>query len=403
MRASMVVVTITFGMAQAASPTIKTLYSFMGSAGNDGASPAAPLAIGNRGVLYGTTVNGGALDLGTVFALTPPTSPGAPWTESVLLSFAGFNFGAEPRAGLLIGPYRALYGTVYGGDHSAVFSLEPPASPSGAWIETMLLNFSGGDGGGGPMGGLVSKDGVLYGTTSYGSNTRTAFSLTPPPAPGGVWSETVLQGLGSPYAGLVMDPRGALYGTANGDEGTPFGTVFSLTPPAVPGGPWRYAGLYTFSGLADGGTPSLGPLVVGSGGVLYGTTVAYGQYQSGTIFSLTPPASQGGAWTEAVLYSFNFVSGTQPTGGLLLDEKSGVLYGTTSEDGGEEGQGTVFELAPPKVPGGGWQYRVLYRFTGGANGANPGAGLVTSGGGILYGTTQSGGAFGYGTVFAMTL
>jgi hypothetical protein len=79
----------------------------------------------------------------------------------------------------------------------------------------------------------------------------------------------------------------------------------------------------------------------------------------------------------------------------------GTLYGTTA-DGGDAWAGTVFELVPPLAPGGPWGHRVLYSFTGGADGAQPAGGLIVGQGGRLYGTTAFGGAAGNGTAFELT-
>ncbi len=217
---------------------------------------------------------------------------------------------------MVIGNGGVLYGaTETGGMNSClegcgtVFSVSPPASPGGAWTEAVLYSFEGATDGFGPNGVVISKSGVLYGTTS-GGGTGTAC-----------------------YGGC--------------------GTVFSLTPPASPGGLWSKAVLHNFGGR-DGQYPSA-PVVIGSHGVLYGTTELGGSptcaaYECGTVFSLTPPAALGSEWTEAVLYSFTGgKTGGQPLAGVVIT-KSGVLYGTTEYGGNAyyciEGCGTVFALKP---------------------------------------------------------
>jgi len=102
--------------------------------------------------------------------------------------------------------------------------------------------------------------------------------------------------------------------------------------------------LYSFTSQSDGSNPVAG-VVIGSGGVLYGTTAAGGTSNAGTVFSLTPPASPGGAWTENVLHSFTGgIDGADPVAALVIG-KNGVLYGTTSS-GGASNAGTVFALKP---------------------------------------------------------
>jgi uncharacterized repeat protein (TIGR03803 family) len=163
--------------------------------------------------------------------------------------------------------------------------------------------------------------------------------------------------------------------------------------------------LYSFVGGSDGSGPMAG-LIVDRSGVLYGTT-RYGGGSGctsnegcGTVFSLTPPTVAGGVWSEAVLHSFlSGADGASPMAGLLAG-KSGVLYGTT-ESGGASNAGTVFELTPPATPGGAWTENILYSFSGGIDGSQPVAALIAESG-TLYGTTEAGGAAGLGTVFALT-
>jgi uncharacterized repeat protein (TIGR03803 family) len=123
---------------------------------------------------------------------------------------------------------------------------------------------------------------------------------------------------------------------------------------------------------------------------------------------LTPPVSPGGTWTADTLYSFG--ADIEPFGGVVVGI-GGVLYGTTSDGGTGAcfdefgmniGCGTVYSLTPPASPGGAWTYTVLYSFSGASDGDAPFAGLVIGPHGELYGTTSSGGTFGYGTVFALT-
>lgn len=418
--------------AQEAKPRLTTLYPF--AAGSNGGGPDAGVALGSGGVLYGTTFNGGTdacySGCGTVFSLTPPGSPGGAWTESVLYSFEGYSDGdgTNPLAGVVIGGGGVLYGTTqyeYGGNTSApcgsagcgtVFSLTPPASP-GSWSETVLHTFtgSGGDGANPSAGVVIDKRGVLYGTTEFGgtSNAGTVFSLTPPASPGGRWTEEVLVtfagGNGAnPLAGVVIGKGGVLYGTTNNGGTSGYGTVFSLTPPASQG-PWAETVLHEFAGgsVGDGANPGAG-VVIGSDGVLYATTRSGGTSGYGTVFSLTPPASQGSAWTETTLYSFagSPSDGATPLAGVVIGS-GGVLYGTTVNGGtvhpycGIPGCGVAFQLIPPSTPGGVWTESVLHDFTSGSDGEYP-HGVMIDKGGVLYGTTDGdGGASSWGTVFRL--
>jgi len=334
--------------------TEAVLYNFSG--GSDGANPSASVVIGSGGVLYGTTFYGGQ-GFGTVFSLTPPASPGGVWTEAVLHSFTDGTDGLNPLAGVTIGKGGALYGTTYNANN--VFKLSPPASPGGKWHSTVLYTFPctvTSCAGGGPTGIVIGKGGVLYSTTVYGGSCS-------------------------------FSPIGC-------------GTVFSLTPPATAGGAWTESTLYNFTGAADGESPQ--SVAIGSGGVLYGAAEFGGS--EGTVFSLTPPASPGGAWTEATLHNFTGgTDGAAPAKGVVIGQ-GGVLYGTTIAGGngspGVRGYGTVYSLTPPASPGGAWTETILSTFNG-RNGSNPNAGVVIGPGGALYGVTGYGGASGAGTVFAL--
>jgi hypothetical protein len=262
------------------------------------------------------------------------------------------------------------------------------AGPTGAQTFTYLYTFDPVNYANGayPNGNLaIDRNGVLYGTTQMGGvysqcpggadeGCGTVYSLTPPAAPGGPWTEAVLWSFGGTPtdaynpSGVTVDRSGVLYGIAGGGE-FGYGTVFSLTPPGSPGGAWTEAVLYRFPGAPDARNPNQG-LVIGAGGVLLGTsdeggTEACGTYGCGTVFSLAPPASPGGDWTETVLWSFGGTGdGTDPQAGVAIGA-GGVFYGVTPY-GGTGGSGTAFSLAPPEAAGGAWTETVLYNFPAGA-------------------------------------
>jgi uncharacterized repeat protein (TIGR03803 family) len=195
----------------------------------------------------------------------------------------------------------------------------------------------------------------------------------------------------SPQAALIADSSGALYGTtpwggltADGYWG---GTVFKLTPPSAPGSPWTEDVLYKFQGgtLNNDGANPYCTLVFDSAGNLYGTTEHGGQDESGTIFQLVPPAAPGGAWTENIIYSgFNGYY----FAGLVIDA-AGNLYGATFN-------GEIFQLVPPAAPGGAWTYNVLAEV-----GEYMLSGLIMDAKGNLYGTTQQSGHYNAGLVFGL--
>jgi uncharacterized repeat protein (TIGR03803 family) len=274
-----------------------------------------------------------------------------------------------------------------------------------------------------PAAGLIQDAGNLYGTTVVGGayGYGTVFKLAPPAKSGGTWTETVLYSFtggtdgANPWAGLVQDAQGNLYGTAYAggnnlgycDDGG-CGTVFKLAPPAQSGDTWTVTVLYNFTGSPDdGANPYTGSLVQDAQGNLYGTTLLGGntacESGCGTVFTLAPPAQSGGAWAETVLHSFcsesNCTDGEIPDAGLVLTGNN--LYGTTSEGGdiacfSPYGCGTVFELAPPTQSGDAWTETVLHSFSG-IDGDGP-SGLVQDTKGNLYGTTNAGGGRGKGIV-----
>ena len=322
-----------------------TLWGFGGE--NDGSSPSAGLVFDGKGALYGTTAFGGYYRSGTVFKLTPS---GSGYSESILHSFWGGSDGANPHAGLIFDDKGALYGTTSGGYNGSgtVFKLTPSGS---GYSESILYSFSGGSDGANPYAGLIFDDkGALYGTTSAGGHkgSGTVFKLTPS---GSAYSESTLYRFqggndgANPYAGLIFDEKGALYGTTAGGGSNGFGTVFNLTP--FGSSEYGETVLLSFGGRNGGAHPDAG-LIFNKKGELYGTTSRGGRYGFGTAFKLTTSGSgysQG--YSERVLHNFNFNNGAWPEAGLTFGT-TGTLYGTTSRGGkhGYDSLGTVFELAP---------------------------------------------------------
>jgi uncharacterized repeat protein (TIGR03803 family) len=260
----------------------------------------------------------------------------------------------------------------------------------------------------GPYAGVVfDGQGNLYGTAIAGGayDAGVVYELTPNSH--GKWSETVLYSFcpggwpcsdgTNPNGGVILDQSGNLYGaTWEGGTGVPaLGTIFELSRGS---GGWTHTVLYNFcslSGCEDGGDPK-SSLVMDSAGSLYGT--------AGDVVELSP-GSDG--WTEKVLYKFCSKSGCSdgydPYAGVILDA-TGNLYGTT-EGGGNSactgGCGTVYQIR--HMPDGGWKENVLHRFYAFyGDGVFPEVGaLAFDGSGSLYGTTGGGGSTGYGTVFKL--
>ena len=210
-----------------------------------------------------------------------------------------------------------------------------------------------------------------------------------------------------PYAGLIFDARGNLYGTTYKGGQFNAGTVFKLTSRTK--GRWTESVLYSFRGGNDGQNP-LGSLTFGADGNLYGTTPVGGgtgcmfnqTVGCGIIFRLTP--SHDGTWKEAVLYRFKGgKDGSIPISSLIFDSAAN-LYGTAQSGGDLNceppfGCGVVFKLTPAN---GEWKETVLHVFAGDAGGENPDAGVIFDNAANLYGTTEFGGINGSGVVFQLT-
>jgi len=379
----------------AAAQTEQVLYTFE----NDGAHPQDSLIVDASGNLYGTTQSGGAHGGGTAFELTARTGGG--YNITVLHSFGGAGDGYGPYAGLVSDAAGNLYGTTIDGgnaygNNGVVFEL----IRADGWQEKVLHNFTSGPlDGANPWARLIfDTAGNLYGTTADGgTNGRgTAFELTPNRAGG--WGEKILHSFDAsetdgyePLAGLIFDRFGKLYGTTFLGGSTNYGTAFRLTP--GPGGHWTETILHSFQNDGVDGHFVYGALIFDRFGNLYGASNAGGAGNVGTVFELSPTA--GAVWNETILHDFSILTtdGNNSYASLILDE-SGNLYGTTA-GGGVYNGGTAFELTP--VAGGGWNETILHSFNGTpGDGADPEAALVFDTVGNLFGTTVNGGD---GTIF----
>ena len=326
---------------------------------------------------------------------------GSAWaaTEEVLYSFKGGTDGVNPSTDLVADRQGNLYGaTTEGGQYGwgTVFQLTPPSAPGGVWTESVLYSFQAGDDGAGPYAGLImDQAGNLYGTTLGGGPDLdgTVFQLTP--SAGSVWTETVIHrftGLDGEYpvSRLIFDSAGNLYGTTVFGGQFSNGTIFQLTPV---GGAWTETVLYSFTGRDDGLDPEAG-LILDRRGALYGTTMA------GTVFKLTPPGGGHATWSLKVLYAFGGGSDRGAlSAGALLATHTAALYGTQQYGGSQANAGTVFQLTSQA---GVWIETAIHKFKGGSDGAYPFGGVIADRAGNLYGTTNAGGAAGAGTVFGLS-
>lgn len=376
----------------------------------DGANPAAGL-VWFGGLLYGTTVNGGAQGVGTVFDLAPDAS-----AFNTIRSFANAPDAANPQGGL-VDAGGSIYGcTPVGGNNGVGAIFLGQTNGNFSILRSMAVvsaDNATNAGGASPNAPLVLAGGMFYGTTAAGGAAAagTVFALS---TNGSVFS--VLHDFSAPdtvagtntdgalpAAGLILGGD-TLYGTAadGGAGGT--GVIFSVNTNGS-----GFTTLHSFASLnpvagtnLEGAFPA--SALVLSNGTLFGTAMAGGTGGQGTIFSV---GTNGQGF--AVLHHF---SATDPLAGTNLDGASPgaalvlsgrYLYGVAAA-GGFGGSGTVFEADTN-----GLSFQALHAFTAldavsGTNGdgAFPVAGLLPVGN-ALYGTTFSGGLGGAGTVFQVTI
>jgi uncharacterized repeat protein (TIGR03803 family) len=364
---------------------------FLAGFNENGAAPTASV-IAYNGMLYGTTSEGGVrckpLGCGLVFSVDPSSG-----TMTTLYRFhGGTSDGYKPMSELtqVDGTFYGV--TVDGGGGTACADgcgILYSVTPSGQYA--ILHKFYGKHDGHNPQGGLISLNGLLYGTTTTdangGNGTVYSFDLA-------TNIEKIVYRFGTSESGAaplatMIAYNGLLYGTtsqgglhsSDGCEPGGCGTVFSVDPIAG-----TASNVYEFKGGNDGGYP-VGPLAI-QGSQLYGTTMWGGgrctEDTCGTVFTLTPSGS------EQILERFNGSNGRYPMSGLTVTGSQ--LYGTTFA-GGRYADGLVFVLTH--------KTHDFFDFDVITNGEGPQATMLFDGG-VLYGTTTGGtGNGGHGTVYGL--
>ncbi len=257
------------------SGTFAVLHSFVGGS-SDGAAPQSGLIRDKNGNLYGTTVYGGSSNFGVVFRVATNGR------FTVLHSFAGSDGGYPQHGSLLMDTKGNLYGTNQQGGAAGNCGVVYKLSKSGTL--TVLHSFAGGttDGCGAVGTPAMDRLGSLYGTTFEGGASNEGI----------VWkvskrgTETVLHSFaggttdgGHPYAGVIRDAKGNLYGDTFEGGATGVGTVYELSKGTL-------TLLHSFAG-SDGAYP-VGGVIRDAQGNLYGTTYQGGSSASGTVWKLTP-------------------------------------------------------------------------------------------------------------------
>lgn len=383
--------------ATSSAQTFKTLHNFCSTTNTvgaclDGEDPSGTLVQGANGDLYGTTLNGGTNNGGTVFKVT---TAGKLTTIYNFCSQASCADGSGPEGGLVLATNGNFYGVASGG---GAFGFGTVFKITAAGKLTTLHSFNQTDGET-PMVGLIqATNGNLYGTTNgSAANTGTAFQITPSGTLTTLHifcddSSTCFEGFNP--NGLIQAADGNFYGTAFGggiEGGCPAGfsgggTAFRLTSSGT------LTTLVPIFCQPNGFSPN-SALVQAANGNFFGTTLGGGDGTNsgfGTVYEMTPTGS------STFLYSFclqtGCADGSQPQGLILGTDEN--FYGTTHSGGANNGTGTAFEITPTG------QLTTLHTFTGG-DGMDPMGDLLLDTNGTFYGITFTGGNNGRGTLFSL--
>ena len=295
----------------------------------NGYQPFAALVTSGNGLFYGTTIQGGAHERGSIFEFNP--SGAGSITRKV--SFDGAN-GQSPFTALTPIGNGLFYGTtLIGGANNLGTIFE--FNPSGAGSITLKASFNGANGQG-PRAELISAgNGLFYGTASSGGayNKGSIFEFDP----SGVGSITLKASFNGDngersFAALTPVGNGLFYGTANSGGAYDKGSIFEFDP----SGAGSITLKASFNG--DNGARPQSSLMPTGNGTFYGTTLLGGIYDKGTIFEFDP----SGAGTITLKASFAGANGEAPT--VLTSAGNGIFYGNTVI-GGQGNNGTIFEFS----------------------------------------------------------
>ena len=304
-----------------AHPTFSVIHDFTGGA--DGGGPVdAPVADGKHRFI-GATFVGGTKGYGLVYRLVHGTSG---WQVKPIYNIKDKDGGQLYWGVTLAGGYIYANTSAICVEGSACGTVLQIKGSHSVIIHTYILGEDNS-----PIGNLVLDGaGNVFGATypdlnnpnSRGSIIELSYSR-------GSWKEKILYSFqgktdgGTPESGPILDAAGNLYGTLSLGGADGYGTVYELSPGKSG---WKYKLLYTFTGGNDGGLPFAG-LIFDPAGNLYGSTFEYGKYGGGTVFELSP--SQG-VWNFSLLASLTGING--PAAPLAMDSK-GTIYGATYYDG----------------------------------------------------------------------
>jgi len=323
------------------------IFSFNGTNGNQ---PQCKLLYATDSLLYGETALGGSHNCGVVFSFNRKTN-----TENVVINYDTTNGCYEHGGNELIQAKNGLlYGTTWaGGTHQSgvIFSYDIHTGK-----DSILYSFDTSISGYGPYRALWedTNNGVLYGVTEiggkYGGGVLHGFNTNI--GKDSVYVNFTASAPWKPTSGFIMASNGLLYGMSQNSGPPDSGTIYNynISTNAI-------TQVYKFNGTA-GEYPNANGLVELSNGLIYGTTPQGGN-QYGLIFSFDL-----GHNTEVVLEDFNDTNGYYPTGTLVQDPATGLLYGNTYL-GGSASEGVLYSFDITTS-----NYTKILDFTG-ANGAYP--------------------------------
>lgn len=356
--------------------SLTTLYSFT----TTNASPSPALCLGPDGNFYGTTQSGpGTYNYGTIFRITPAGA----FTQLVGLTNTIGTVGSTYSMPSMLVVGNVIYGTLYSGGINGFGSFYSLTTDG---VFTPLLAFTSGTGGQ-PGGLTLGADGNFYGTGQFsGTGYGMVFEIQMTNAQHAVWGPILhLASFGNtngatPVGGLTLGSDGKLYGVAAYGGDTDRGEFYSL-----PGTGGPITGLASFNNF--GGVSPHTPLTLGPDGNFYGTTSAGGPGDNGTVFRI----SANGTFSRIAVFTNSSTSGYQPLTPLCVGP-DGVLYGSTMVGGANSG-GTLFSVTTNGV------FKTVYNFASASSGIWPMSGLALGPDNQLYGTTETGGTNGSGTIF----
>lgn len=356
-----------------------------------GGRPIRGVVLAPNGRLYGTCSTGGLNNVGTFWEYNISTSTFLKKFDFDVLTTAAGK-GSTPRGKLMVHTNGYIYGTTqFGGVNSqgCIFSYNPTGAT------TPVTNFkiysfpalpATTTGAKSICGLTAASNGLLYGLTANGgtngfgtlfsctATTNTATTYTP------LYSFATATGR-SPLAELVQAPNGILYGTASLGGANSAGVLYS----------WNIS-TSTYTDLVDlnnaNGYAPFSRMIVGSDGLLYGTTSAGGPNDAGAIFSFNTATN-----TYTPVYYMNS-GGFSGTWGGVVEDPTGTLICMTSE-GGLGSAGALFKYVISSSTA---TELVSFSFS---NGANPTGRLFKASNGLFYGLTSSGGNNSGGILFSM--